>query len=202
MACKAIRPRIVKTFDSFKTFWAAKVTLVNQTAVPASQYGYRMAATNDDDSVVSYSKSIPNFGAVYATTKESVKLQGTTITAMQSQFNPLSQYCMALQQQATPTNHTAQQQRGASNNWRGLDQRNSKVATAVAAVAAAAATTSQRIHCQEQRANVQITPPRRTSASKTGTTATLTVATSTMGTPVGHVPNRAPCTIHMQQGPT
>jgi hypothetical protein len=49
IACEAIRPRIVKTFISFKTFWAAKITLVNQTAVPASQYGYEMAATNDND---------------------------------------------------------------------------------------------------------------------------------------------------------
>jgi hypothetical protein len=34
IAGKAIRPRIVETFDSFKTFWAAKITLVNQTAIP------------------------------------------------------------------------------------------------------------------------------------------------------------------------
>jgi hypothetical protein len=88
---EAIHPRIVKTFDSFKTFWAAKITLVNQTAVPTSQYGYRMATTNDDDSVVSYGKSIANFGAAYAATQESVKLQGTTITAMQSQLNTISQ---------------------------------------------------------------------------------------------------------------
>ncbi len=29
IAHKAIHPRIVKAFDSFKTFWAAKITLVN-----------------------------------------------------------------------------------------------------------------------------------------------------------------------------
>ncbi len=39
IACEAIHPKIVKTFDSFKTFWAAKITLVNQTAIPTSQYG-------------------------------------------------------------------------------------------------------------------------------------------------------------------
>jgi hypothetical protein len=38
IACKAINPRIVK-LSTFKTFWAAKITLVNQTTVPASQYG-------------------------------------------------------------------------------------------------------------------------------------------------------------------
>jgi hypothetical protein len=72
IAREAIHPRIVETFDCFKTFWAAKITLVNQTAVPASQYGYGMAATNDNNSVVSYGESIANFGAVYAATQESV----------------------------------------------------------------------------------------------------------------------------------
>jgi hypothetical protein len=76
IAREAIHPRIIKTFDSFKTFWVAKITLVNQTAVPASQYGYRMASTNNDNSVVSYGETIANFGAAYAATQESVKLQG------------------------------------------------------------------------------------------------------------------------------
>jgi hypothetical protein len=116
----AIHPRIVETFHSFKTLWAAMITLVNQTAVPASQYGYGMAATNNDNSIVSYGETISNFGATYAAIQESVKLQGRTITAMQSQLNAMSQYCMALQQQSTPTNRTAQQQCGASNNWHGL----------------------------------------------------------------------------------
>ncbi len=39
IACEAIRPRIVKTVDTFKMFWAAKITLVNQTAIPASMHG-------------------------------------------------------------------------------------------------------------------------------------------------------------------
>ncbi len=68
IAHKAIHPKMVKTFDSFITFWAAKITLVNQTAIPASQYGYGMATNNNDNSVVSYGKSIANFGATYAAT--------------------------------------------------------------------------------------------------------------------------------------
>jgi hypothetical protein len=44
---EAICPKIVKNLDSFKTFWAAKITLVNQTAIPASLHGYEMATTND-----------------------------------------------------------------------------------------------------------------------------------------------------------
>jgi hypothetical protein len=120
ITCEAIHPRNIKTFNSFKTFWEAKITLVNQTAVPASQYGYRMAATNNDGSVVSYGETILNFGATYATTQESVKLQGTTNASMQNQLNAMSQYCMALQQQAFPTNHAAQHQHDASNSWRGL----------------------------------------------------------------------------------
>ncbi len=120
IARKAIHPRIVETFDSFKTFWAAKITLVNQTAIPTSQYGYKMAATNNDASVVSYGETILNFGAAYAATQESVKLQGT------NQLNAMSQYCMVLQQQATLTNHAVQHQCGASNSWRGAAQRNGK----------------------------------------------------------------------------
>ncbi len=97
-----------------------KITLVNQTAVPTSQYRYGMAATNSNHSVVSYGETISNFGAAYAATQESVKLQGKTITLMQSQLNAMSQYCMVLQQQSIPTNHVAQHQRGASNSWQGL----------------------------------------------------------------------------------
>jgi cysteine synthase len=98
----------------------AKITLVNQTSIPASQYGYRMAATNDNNFYISYGESIANFGAAYAITQESVKSQGTTIASMQGQLNAMTQYCMALQQQSTPTNHVAQHQRGTTNSWCGL----------------------------------------------------------------------------------
>jgi hypothetical protein len=64
-------------------------------------------------------------------------------------------------------------------------------AIGMAAAAAAGATNSWCIHSREQRANVRITSPRCTSASKTETTATLMVATLTMGTPAGRVPNQA-----------
>ncbi len=57
IAREAIRPRIVKTVDTFKTFWATKITLVNQNAISASMHGCRMAAMNDDDSVASYRES-------------------------------------------------------------------------------------------------------------------------------------------------
>jgi hypothetical protein len=120
IAHKAIRPKIVETFDSFKTFWVAKITLVNQTALPASQYGYGIAATNNNDSISSYGETISKFCSAYAATQESVKLQGTTNASMQNQLNAMSQYCMALQQQSTLTNHAAQHQCGTSNNWREL----------------------------------------------------------------------------------
>jgi hypothetical protein len=109
IACKAICPRIVKTFNTIKTFWAEKITLVNQTAIPSSQYGYRMAATINDNSVVSYGESIANIGATYAATHKMVKSQGTMIALMQSKLNAMTQYCMALQQQSIPTNHVANQ---------------------------------------------------------------------------------------------
>jgi hypothetical protein len=43
IACKFVIPKIVETFDTFKSFWAAKITLVNQTAIPVSMHGYGMA---------------------------------------------------------------------------------------------------------------------------------------------------------------
>jgi hypothetical protein len=119
IARKAISPRIVM-FDTLKTFWAAKITLVNQIAIPVSLHGYGMATVNKDKSVTSYSKLIANFGAVYATTQESVKTQGLMIVAMQGQLNTMTQYCMALQQQAPPTIYTPQQQQHTPNNHCGM----------------------------------------------------------------------------------
>ncbi len=102
IACEVIRPRIVETVNMFKTFWAAKITLVNQTTIPAGMHGYGMAAVNDDDSVALYGESIANFGAVYATTQETVKSQGMTIALMQGQMQVMQQYCMVLGQQPPP----------------------------------------------------------------------------------------------------
>jgi hypothetical protein len=107
IACEAIRPCIIKMVDTFKTSWAAKITLVNQTTIPASMYSYRMAAMNDDDSIISL---ILNFGAAYAAMQESVKSQGTTIALMQGQMQAMQQYCMALGQQPPLGIYTSQQQ--------------------------------------------------------------------------------------------
>ncbi len=102
IAREAIRPCIVETVDTFKVFWATKITLVNQTAMPTSMHGYGMAAVNDDNSVPSYGELIANFGAKYAATQESVKSQGATIASMQGQMQAMQQYCMALGQQPPP----------------------------------------------------------------------------------------------------
>jgi hypothetical protein len=114
IACKSKRPKIVETFDMFKTFWAMKITLVNKTAVPASMHGYGMAAVNDDDSVVSYGDLIANFGAAYAATHKFVKSHSSTIASMQGQLRAMQQFCMAIQQQQPPppTFAPQQQQRG------------------------------------------------------------------------------------------
>jgi hypothetical protein len=86
IACKAKRPRTNETFDTFKMFWAAKIMLINQMAVPASMHGYGMAAVDNDDSVVLYGKLIANFGAVYTATHKSVKAHSLTIALMQGQL--------------------------------------------------------------------------------------------------------------------
>ncbi len=56
-------PCIVETLNTFKKFWADKITLVNL-------HGYGMATVNDDDTEALYGESIVNFGATCATTKE------------------------------------------------------------------------------------------------------------------------------------
>jgi hypothetical protein len=62
-------PPIVKTINSFKEYWAAAISLVNQTAIPAANHGYSMNAMDDDTFIALYSKSIANFGAAYAATQ-------------------------------------------------------------------------------------------------------------------------------------
>ncbi len=110
IARETVRPHIIKMVNTYKTFWAAKITLVNQTAIPASMHGYGMAAVNNDDSVVLYGDAIANFRAAYATTQELVKSQGTTIASMQGQLQVMQQYCMALEQQPPPGIYMLQQQ--------------------------------------------------------------------------------------------
>ena len=100
-----------KTVRPFKTFWAANITLVNQTAILASMHGYRMAAVNNDDFVALYGESIANSGAPYAAMQELVKSQGKTIASMQGQMQAMQQYCMVLGQQLPPGIYTSQQQK-------------------------------------------------------------------------------------------
>ncbi len=110
IARKAIRPKIVKNLDLFEIFWSSKITLVNQTTIPASLHGYEMAAINYYvASVASYGELIANFGAAYATTQESVRSQGLTIASLQGPVNKMQQYCMTIQQQPPPTSYAVQQ---------------------------------------------------------------------------------------------
>jgi hypothetical protein len=106
-------PPMIETFNSFKTLWSDKITLVNQTSVPASLHGYGTMATTDNLSVGSYEESLANFGAAYAATQESVKSQASTIAMMQSQMQAMQQYCMNVQQfQQAPAMQYQQQQLG------------------------------------------------------------------------------------------
>ncbi len=86
---KALHPHISEMVNTFKTFWAAKITLLNQTAIPASMHGYRMANVNDDNSALLYGESIANFGAAYTTMQELLKSQGTMIASMQGQMQAI-----------------------------------------------------------------------------------------------------------------
>ena len=86
IAHEQANPPIVETIDSFKEYWSAAITLVNQTAIPAGNHGYGMTVMDDDTSIALYGKSLANFGATYAATQESMKSQSTTMAAMQGQL--------------------------------------------------------------------------------------------------------------------
>jgi hypothetical protein len=119
ITCKAIHPKIVKTLKIFNDFLFDKISLVNQTPIPANLHGYGMAAVNEDKSVTLYRELITNFGATYTSTQDMVKTQVTTIASMQGQLNAMMQYCMVMQ---IPTPLTiympVQLQRKTNNNCR------------------------------------------------------------------------------------
>ena len=111
-------PPIAKTIDSCKEYWADTIALVNQTAAPASQHGYGMAAMDDDASIASYSESLTDFGAAYAATQETMKSQATTMAAMQGQLTNIQQFFMAVGQQPPPNIYAPAQQQHTFNNRR------------------------------------------------------------------------------------
>jgi hypothetical protein len=96
-------PPIVETIDSFKEYWSGAITLVNQTAAPASQHGYGMAVVNDDTSIALYTKTMTNFGTAYAATQDTMKSQAASLAAMQGQLANIQQFCMAVGQQSPST---------------------------------------------------------------------------------------------------
>jgi hypothetical protein len=51
IAWEHVSPPIDETIDSFKEYWSGVIALVNQTAAPASQHGYGMAAVDNNASV-------------------------------------------------------------------------------------------------------------------------------------------------------
>ena len=115
IARKNETPPIVETIHSFKEYWAAAITLINQTAIPAANHGYGMTVMDDDTSIASYGKSLANFGTTYAITQESMKSQATTMAAMRGQFANIQQFCMAVNQQSPPTIYAPPQQQQNNN---------------------------------------------------------------------------------------
>jgi len=109
---------IVETIDSFKEYWAAAISLVNQTAIPAATHGYSMDVMGDDTSIALYGESLANFGATYAAMQESMKSQATTMAAMQGQLANIQQFCMAVNQQPPPNIYAPPQQQQHNNRRR------------------------------------------------------------------------------------
>jgi hypothetical protein len=124
IACESESPPIVKTINSFKEYWSGAITLVNQTAAPASQHGYGMAAVNDNASIALYNKTLTNVGAAYASMQETIKCQATSLVVMQGQLANIHQFCMAVGQQP-PINIYAPTQHQRTSNNRGI-RRNGK----------------------------------------------------------------------------
>ena len=89
----------LRVIDSFKEYWSVAIALVNQTAAPALQHGYGMAAVDNDASNASYTKKMMNFGAAYAATQDTMKSQAASLAAMQGQLANTQQFCMAVGQQ-------------------------------------------------------------------------------------------------------
>ena len=155
-------------------------------AVPASMYGYGMAAVNNDDSIVSYSESIANFGALYAAKHESVKAHSLSFASMQEQLQAMQQFCMALQQQqpSLPPTHRS------SNSVAGV------VCQTVTLPAAPAEAIQPRRINSRQRRNAICSPPHPSRGSTTGTTAAPMAGTSTTPTPAVRAITQVRCTIY------
>jgi hypothetical protein len=122
ISCKNVVPQIVKTIHSFKQYWADKIALVNQTAVPALQHEYGMTTMDEDTSVALYDDSLMNFGAAFA----AMKSQTDSLVAIQNQLaniqpcmnvdqQPLSSGYVPVQQQCTFTNHNKSNGGGQGN---------------------------------------------------------------------------------------
>ncbi len=102
-------PQIIKTINFFKKYWANAIALVNQTAVPALQHGYKMTAMDDDALVALYIDLLVNFGAAFAAMQETMKSQADSLVAMQNQL-PNIQLCMNVDQQPSSSGYASAQQ--------------------------------------------------------------------------------------------
>jgi hypothetical protein len=101
-------------FVPLKTFWENAVQIAVLTAIPASQHGYGMAATDDNESAHLLTYVVSNFGMAYAATQESLRSNAANILAIQGQLQMLCQ--------AVGTSQPPQQQPGRPWNRRNCCQ--------------------------------------------------------------------------------
>jgi hypothetical protein len=69
-----------------KTFWENAVQIAAFTAVPASQPGYGMAATNDDATTYLLTDAVSTFGTPYSATQESLRPNSANIAGSKDSF--------------------------------------------------------------------------------------------------------------------
>jgi hypothetical protein len=106
--------RKTNDFVSFKTFRENTVQIAAFTAVPASQHGYGMSATDNDALAHLLTDAVSTFVMAYAATQETLQLNAANIAAIQGQLQMLCQ--------AVGTSQPPQQQPQYPWNGRGRGQ--------------------------------------------------------------------------------
>jgi hypothetical protein len=178
---------VTKMVKTFKNYWSKAITLVNQMASPAIQHNYSMTAMDNNGTGASYGESIPNFGAAYVATQETMKGQSTSLALIQDQLVNLQQFCMAVAS-SLPAISTLPPSSSVPSTVEEADATEEEAALAVDTLS----------HNNQPTMDLEVelpevepcVPLRPTSDMRTGITATPMAETWTTPTPVKRAPSR------------
>jgi hypothetical protein len=197
-------PHVKQTLDSFKGFWSNAISLVNQTSVPALQYGYSMVAMDDNGgSIASYGKSLANFGATYAAMQETVKSRPTAYSPSKHNWWGFSSSAWPLDNSSRhPTTSTTPPNSNSFITTTAGTTAEVEVVAASTAMVAATRNNQPRTKANKAVAVGLCVPPRPTSGGRIETTATRMAVTSKMPTRAQRAIDKASSTTRMPHGPT